>query len=196
MNLLLLLVESSREPSLGRCSWETSAAQLCWIAGNPGVQHNSNIQFLFHIRKYFLIITAGVLEWFPRFISASQIKRQGGCARLFPAFRPTPWKGQVASAWARVALVNPCRWNQPHPNYFKKNLFQPGSGSSVWAVQLLVLAQSTKQQQEGNKQMVGWKMGWLLSETVLARASLQHTHSPALAWEGFLPFDRGIFCLL
>lgn len=101
------------ELNLGCWSWETSAAQLCWIAGNPGVQHNSNIQFLFHIRKYFLIITAGVLEWFPRWISASQMKRQGGLARLFPAFRRTPWEGL-----SRVALVNPCRWKQPHPNYF------------------------------------------------------------------------------
>lgn len=32
-----------------------------WMAGNPGVQNNSNIQLLFLIRKYFLIITAGVL---------------------------------------------------------------------------------------------------------------------------------------
>lgn len=66
----------------------------------------------------------------------------------------------------------------------------------VWVMQLLVLAQSTEQQREGNKQMVGWKMGWLLSETVLAHASLQHTHSPGLGWEGFLLFGRGIFCLL
>lgn len=60
-------------------------------------------------------------------------------------------------------------------------------------MQLLVLAQSREWQQEGNKQMVGWKMGWLLSETVLARASLQHTHSPGLGWEGFLLFGKENF---
>lgn len=45
----------SRPGALGACCCPP------WMAGNPGVQNNSNIQFLFLIRKYFLVITAGVL---------------------------------------------------------------------------------------------------------------------------------------
>lgn len=117
-----LLIESSRELNQGHCSWEASAAQLHWIAGNPGVQHNSNIQVLFHIRKYFLIITVGVSEWFVRFVSVSQIRRRGpiACFLLPDKLHGKEWAG---SAWGSVALFSWCRWNQPHQNCFRRNRF-------------------------------------------------------------------------
>lgn len=118
--LCLLLIESSRELNYGNWSWETSAAWLCWIAGNPGVQHNSNIQFLFHIRKYFLIITVGVLEWFVRLISVSQIKRRDPVAR-FCFLDELLGKERTGSAWGRVAFFTQHRWSQPHQNHFKIN---------------------------------------------------------------------------
>lgn len=52
--------------------------------------------------------------------------------------------------------------------------------SSIWVTQLLLLAPSTEWQRERNKQMVWWKVGRLLSETVLANASLQCAHNCGL----------------
>lgn len=70
--------------------------------------------------------------------------------------------------------------------------------SSIWVMQLLVLAQSIERQRERNKQMVGRKVGQVLSETVLANAKLQCARNCGLCWgkgpwwfqRGFLPNAR------
>lgn len=67
-------------------------------------------------------------------------------------------------------------------------------GSLIWVTQLLVLAQSIEWQRERNKQMVWWKVGRLLSETVLASANLQCAYNCGLCWR-FLLVSGGFFAL-
>lgn len=195
MNLRLLLVERSKELNLGHCSWETSAAQLCWMAGNPGVQHNSNIQFLFHIRKYFLIITAGVLEWFPRLISASQIRRRGGLACLFPAFGLTPWEGPSGlSPGAGWPLSIPAGETSLTQTILKRIFFSlvvvPQCGLCSFLCWHKAWSGSRR---ETNRWLNGKWDGSFQRQSWLVPACSTHT---ALAWEGFLLFGRGVFCLL